>query len=298
MGATRPLAELRRGDAVEFGGKSANLGELLAAGIPVPSGFAIEASAYRDGWTDVLRDELASRYAELGEPPVAVRSSALGEDSQEASYAGQQESYLWVRGVEQLCEAVRDCWASLHTERAVAYRANLGATDPAMGVTVQTMVDAAVSGVFFTCNPVTGDPSMVAVNASWGLGLAVVGGETNPDDFLVSKVTGEIVRRTINSKEVEYVVAPDGRGTVCSAVPAARRESPSLGDDELAALMDLAKRVERHFGSHQDVEWAFDRAGTLPTLQTRPVTAKHAATPAATSAIGLVMNAFGAGKGR
>ena len=298
MGATRPLADLRRGDAHEFGGKSANLGELLAAGIPVPPGFAIGVRAYRDGWTDTLRDELAARYVELGEPPVAVRSSAVGEDGAEASYAGQQESYLWVRGVDELCNAVRDCWASLYTDRAVAYRANLGATDPAMGVTVQTMVDAAVSGVFFTCNPVTGDPSMVAVNASWGLGLAVVGGETNPDDFLVSKVTGEIVRRTINSKDVEYVVAPDGRGTVRAEVPKERRKAPSLAVDELAALVDLAKRVERHFGSHQDVEWAFDRAGTLHTLQARPVTAEHAATPAATSAIALVMNAFGAGEQR
>src|SRR4051812_39606291 len=141
MGTVRPLAELRRADAGEFGGKSANLGELLAAGIPVPPGFAISASTYREGFTDALRAELAERYGALGEPPVAVRSSALGEDGEDASYAGQQESFLWVRGVDRLYDAVRDCWASLHTERAVAYRANLGVTDAAMGVTVQAMVD-------------------------------------------------------------------------------------------------------------------------------------------------------------
>ena len=124
-----------------------------------------------------------------------------------------------------------ECWASLNTERAVAYRAHLGATDAAMGVTVQKMVDAEVSGVMFTCNPVSGDPSMVAVNASWGLGLAVVGGETNPDDYLVSKVTGEIVRRTINAKEIEYVVDPGGRGTARVEVPADRRDAACLDDD-------------------------------------------------------------------
>ena len=107
-----------------------------------------------------------------------------------------------------------------------------------MGVTVQTMVDAEVSGVLFTCNPVSGDPSMVAIEASWGLGIAVVGGETTPDDFLVSKVTGEVVRRTVNAKEIEYVPDPAGRGTVRVEVPAERRGEPCLGEEHLAALVD------------------------------------------------------------
>ena len=302
MGATRPLADLRREDAGEFGGKSSNLGELLAAEIPVPPGFAIAASAYRESSGEVpeeLREELSSRYAELGEPAVAVRSSALGEDSQEASYAGQAETYLWVRGIDELCEAVRDCWASLHTERAVAYRANLGVTDAAMGVTVQKMVDAEVSGVMFTCNPVSGDPSMVAVNASWGLGLAVVGGETNPDDYLVSKVTGEVVRRTINSKEIEYVVEPGGRGTARVEVPAERRDATCLDDTRLAELVALAKRIEHHFGSHQDIEWSIERrTAALYALQARPVTAERDAPSVSGSAISLVMDAFGAGDRR
>jgi len=302
MGQTRLLTELRRDDAAEFGGKSANLGELLAAEIPVPPGFAITASANREFGSVVpaeLREELASRYAALGEPAVAVRSSALGEDSQEASYAGQAETYLWVRGIDELCDAVRDCWASLHTERAVAYRANLGVTDAAMGVTVQKMVDAEVSGVMFTCNPVSGDPSMVAVNASWGLGLAVVGGETNPDDYLVSKVTGEVVRRTINSKEIEYVVEHGGRGTARVEVPADRRDAACLDDARLAELVALAKRIERHFGSHQDIEWSIERGtGALYALQARPVTAERDAPTVSGSAISLVMDAFGAGDRR
>ena len=181
---------------------------------------------------DDLRGELDLRYAELGEPPVAVRSSALGEDSQDATYAGQQETLpLGARSrrssATRCASAGRAC-----TRRGRSPTARkLGATDAAMGVTVQTMVDAEVSGVMFTCNPVSGDPSMVAVNASWGLGLAVVGGETNPDDYLVSKVTGEIVRRTINSKESSTWSTPSGRGTVRVEVPAERRERPCLDDE-------------------------------------------------------------------
>jgi phosphoenolpyruvate synthase/pyruvate phosphate dikinase len=326
---TRPLPELRRDDAAEFGGKSANLGDLLAAGIPVPPGFAIGAGAYRafvrstglDGtiasalthgeddaskaigeamrfapFPDDLRTELASRYDKLG-GPVAVRSSALGEDSHDATHAGQQESYLWVRGIDQLCDAVRECWASLYTPRAIAYRRRLGAAESAMGVTVQAMVDAEVSGVLFTCNPVSGDPSMVAVNASWGLGLSVVGGETTPDDYLVSKVTGEVVRRTISSKEVEYVPDAAGRGTVRVEVEAGRREVACLGDEQLAALVEVGRRCEAHFGSHQDVEWAIERgAGDLHVLQARPVTARKAADPVSASALALVMGTFGAAK--
>jgi pyruvate,water dikinase len=345
MGRTRLLGELRRDDAAEFGGKSANLGELLAAEIPVPTGFAVGANAYREfvetsglegmiasalsrGGEQAaktideamrfaplpaeLREELEQRYTELGagsvagragdarpedwEPPVAVRSSALGEDSQDATYAGQQETFLWIRGIERLCDAVRGCWVSLYTPRAIAYRANLGVTEAAMGVTVQAMIDAVVSGVMFTCNPVSGDPSMVAVNASWGLGLAVVGGETNPDDYLVSKVTGEVVRSTVKPKEIEYVVDPDGRGTVRVQVPAERRDAACLGEDELAALVELARRVENHFGCHQDVEWAIERGSRkLHALQARPVTATRAASHVSDSAIALVMNAFGAG---
>jgi phosphoenolpyruvate synthase/pyruvate phosphate dikinase len=286
---TQLLSELRRVDAAEFGGKSANLGDLIAAGLPVPPGFAIAASAYREGWSDALREELAARFVELGEPPVAVRSSALGEDTAQATAAGQQETYLWVRGIEPICQAVRDCWDSLHSERAVAYRAQMGG-EAAMGVTVQKMVDAEVSGVLFTCSPVTGDPSMVAVNASWGLGTAVVGGETTPDDWLLSKVTGEIVRQTVNAKQIEHT--PEGH----REVEAERREVPCLDAEQLAALVDVGRRAERHFGSHQDVEWAIERgSGTLHVLQARPVTALKEAPKVARSAISLVMETFGAG---
>ena len=229
---------------------------------------------------------------------MAVRSSAIGEDSADATFAGQHDTYLWVRGAEAVCDAVRDCWASLENPEAVSYRERLGATGPpAMGVTVQLMVDALVSGVMFTCNPVSGDPSTVAVNASWGLGSAVVAGEVTPDEYRVNKVTGEVTVRTIGPKEVEDVPHPDGAGTARVDVPAARREVACLDDAALAALVEVGKRIERHFGSHQDIEWALAReSGELFVLQSRPVTARPATeTPAPQSALSLVMKTFGAG---
>ena len=298
MQYTRPLAELRRADEARFGGKSASLGELLAAGIPVPPGFALSTSAMRAP----VHDEIAARYAELSEsvrepsPAVAVRSSAVGEDSADATFAGQLESYLWVRGVDEICVAVRDCWASLNSVRAQAYREHLGAEhEAATGVTIQLMVDAAVSGVMFTCNPVSGDPSMVAINASWGLGLAVVGGEVTPDDYLVSKVTREVVRERISTKDVEYRPAADGRGTERTEVPPDRANVRCLDEQALTRLVDLARQVERHFGCHQDIEWAIRRSDReLFVLQSRPVTSLPERPPKApASALSLVMSQFG-----
>ena len=171
-----------------------------------------------------------------------------------------------------------------------------------MGVAVQLMVDAEVSGVMFTCNPVSGDPSMVALNASWGLGIAVVSGELTPDDYLVSKITGEVVRRTVSSKRVEYVPDAAGRGTVRLEVGPERRDEPCLGDAELSVLIEIARRVERHFGCHQDIEWAIARARPLSdallVLQARPVTTLPDPAPTlSASAMSLVMSTFGASAG-
>jgi pyruvate, water dikinase len=299
---TRVLAELGRRDEPLFGGKSAGLGELLSAGVSVPPGFALARSAYelagRDGPVpDQVSEEIARRYEELGDDPaVAVRSSAVGEDSATATYAGQQQSVLWVRGADAVCDAVRTCWASLYSPTAIAYRAQLGdrRSAPAMGVTVQRMVDATVAGVLFTCNPVSGDRSMVAINASWGLGVAVVSGEVNPDDYLLSKVTGEVIRETIASKEIEYVRNPRG-GTRKREVPAERRAARCLDGASIAALLDVARVIERHFGAPQDVEWAIGADG-LFVLQSRPVTTmpERESAPAPASGISLVMRTFGA----
>ena len=228
-----------------------------------------------------------------------MRSSALGEDGEDATFAGQLESYLWVRGAEHVCDAVRDCWVSLFGPPAIAYRAHVGQEEPAMGVAVQLMVDARVSGVLFTCNPVSGDPSMMAVNASWGLGLAVVGGEVTPDDFLVSKVTGEVVRERVHVKDVEYVPDARGRGAVRVDVPEERRAIACLDRAALDALVEVGSRVERTFGSHQDVEWAIARGRGLPdglfVLQSRPVTGlpERPSTPENATAMALVMSMFG-----
>jgi pyruvate,water dikinase len=249
-----------------------------------------------------VRDEVEDRYRTLeaaaGEEgvPVAVRSSALGEDSAEATFAGQQETYLWVRGTDAVLDAVRDCWASLHSPPAITYRARLGhdPREPAMGVAVQRMVDAAVAGVMFTCSPVSGDPSVIAVNASWGLGLGVVGGEVTPDEYVLSKVTGELIRHTVNAKDVEHRPGPDGTGTIRLDVPAERARARCLDDAHLGALRSVARDVERHFGSHQDIEWALDGTGRLYVVQTRPVTVTAAAPePSGTSAMALVMATFG-----
>lgn len=339
MMATAPLTalgDLRAADAADFGGKSASLGELLCAGIPVPPGFALSAATFTDfaagarlapviagaltsagDGVDGLRaaaeriraaidaaevppslvSEVTAYYAQLagGDAAVAVRSSALGEDSAEATFAGQQETILWVRGAGDVIDAIRACWASLYSAEAISYRSRLGGSEPAMGVTVQQMVDAAVSGVMFTCNPVSGDRSMVAINAAWGLGLAVVGGEVTPDDLLVSKVTGEVVRETIADKHLQYVPASSGRGTARIAVDEARRRAPCLDAPAVTRLLELARRVERHFGAPQDVEWAVDADGGLFVLQSRPVTGlpERPSTPRGASAMALVMGTFG-----
>jgi pyruvate,water dikinase len=338
----RSLGDLRAADGDAFGGKSASLGELLHAGIPVPPGFALPAEAFTEhvaaaGLERVIAETLAGtgegvdglhaaarrigeaiRAAEMppalaaevtehymqlagGDSPVAVRSSALGEDSAEATFAGQQETILWVRRAGAVIDAVRACWASLYSAEAISYRRRLAAEDPdpavpAMGVTVQQMVDAAVSGVMFTCNPVSGDRSMVAINAGWGLGLAVVGGEVTPDDHLVSKVTGEVVRETIADKQVQYVPAAGGHGTERVAVDDDRRRERCLDQPALTALVELGRRVEGHFGSPQDVEWAVDAQGELFVLQSRPVTGlpDRSDAPRPSSAMALVMGTFGA----
>jgi pyruvate, water dikinase len=281
---TRALADLRASDEAVFGGKSASLGELLAAGLPVPPGFAVSSAA-----TEADLDQVADAYRALGEPPVAVRSSAVGEDSAETTFAGLQDTFLWVRGAERVRQAVRDCWASLDNPEAVSYRERFGGPPPAMGVTVQVMIDAAIAGVMFTCNPVSRDPSTVAINASWGLGLAVVGGEVTPDEYRLSKVTGELLQRTIGTKPIEYV-----EGAQRVDVPPERQQVACLDDEQLAGLLELARRVERHFGSHQDIEWAIGQDGELHLLQSRPVTTAARKTEAPGSAMDLVMKTFGA----
>jgi pyruvate,water dikinase len=210
--------------------------------------------------------------------PVAVRSSATSEDSAEASFAGLQDTYLWVRGADSVLHHVRRCWASLYSVESVSYRLRRGIpeTDLAMAVVVQQMVGARSSGVMFTRSPLTGDRSVIAIDASWGLGSAVVSGDVTPDSFVVSKVTGEISRRTVSTKTRWHQPDPGGSGVVESDVPANLRDVPSVSDEEITELVAIARQVEAHYGCPQDIEWAVSRTAppgqNILLLQSRPET--------------------------
>lgn len=293
------------------GGKAANLGETLGAGLPVPPGFCLTTEAYRRavgpaGLHDVhaalaataahelaalaglaararelilgvdvppeIADAVLESYAALGtDVPVAVRSSATAEDLPLASFAGQQDTYLNVVGADAVLAAVRKCWASLWTDRAVTYRATHGISPStvALAVVVQRMVDAAVAGVLFTANPVTGRRHEAVIDASPGLGEAVVSGAVNPDHFVVDAATGEILERRPGDKGV--AIRPlTGGGT--ERVTLAPDSGPSLSDARIRALTALGSRVERHYGAPQDIEWAIDAADKLWLVQSRPIT--------------------------
>ena len=262
---TLPLGEID-GDALAVvGGKAANLGEMIRAGFPVPTGFCVTTAAYdlvagdagldptltalsetgsddaerlaelaakartvlsAAPVPDALARAIAEAYAELGDgAPVAVRSSATAEDLPHASFAGQQDTFLNVVGVEALLEAVRRCWSSLWTDRAVSYRATNG-IDPKsvrLAVVVQRMVDARVAGVLFTANPITGKRREAVIDASSGLGEAVVTGIVNPARFLAKAATGEIVGRRLGDKPVA-IRAASGSGTARGELAAGERE--------------------------------------------------------------------------
>jgi pyruvate,water dikinase len=222
-------------------------------------------------------EELADAHAQLvraTSAPVAVRSSATNEDSADASFAGLQDTYLWVMGVQQMHARVRSCWASLYSVPSISYRLKhrLPEERVAMAVVVQLMVDAGVAGVMFTRSPTSGDRSVVTIEGAWGLGSAVVGGEVTPDHWVLGKVTGEISVREISAKLIEHVPIADG-GVEAVPVSEERRGIPCLSDPQLKELVSLARRVERHYGCAQDIEWALDRrTDSFLLLQSRPET--------------------------
>lgn len=254
-----------------------------------------------------VKSAIVSAYATLaGEEsvvPVAVRSSATSEDSEEASFAGLQDTYLWVKGAEDVVTHVRRCWASLYSVESVTYRLRLKLPEEqvAMGVVVQRMVDALCAGVMFTRSPTTGDRSVVTIEGCWGLGSSLVSGEVTPDKYVVSKVTGEIVKRTVSDKTIQHLPDFAAGGVVTVDVPEDERRAPCLSDEDLGELLDIAKRVERHYKSPQDIEWAISRTALdgakVILLQSRPETVwsakdkKPVATPKA-SALDHVFGMF------
>lgn len=231
-----------------------------------------------------LAQAVADHYRRLAEacgqpePAVAVRSSAVAEDSEAASFAGQHETLLWVTGVEPVLDAVRRCWASAFTPRAIAYRIHQGISphEAGLAVGVQRMVDPRAAGVMFTLSPRSGDPSVIVIEASWGVGVAVVGGEVTPDEYWVNKVTGEISRRHVATKLHRYVA--EGRaGTLRKVeVPPEVQSRSCLTDQEILALAEVGRRLERHYGHALDIEWAVDDSAPVPhnlyVLQARPET--------------------------
>ena len=207
---------------------------------------------------------------------VAVRSSATAEDQPDASFAGQQDTYLWIRGADNVVNHVVRCWASLYTDRAIAYRHENGYphADVAMSVAVQQMVLPKAAGVAFTLNPTNGDRSTIVIDSAFGLGESVVSGIVTPDNYMIDKVIFEITKRTVSAKELECCVENDE--VVQRPLDADRSTSPSLTDAEIKAIAKLARQAEKHFGRPQDVEWAVtaddDGGHVVHLLQSRPET--------------------------
>jgi pyruvate,water dikinase len=301
------------------GGKALGLGRLLGEGLPVPSGFVIGTTAYRQHLEqgdlgpaiaallsgaleddDELRSaserigqllvdtplpatisgEVVAAYDRLGVGPVAVRSSAAAEDSASFSFAGQQETYLWVSGADEVVRHVVRCWASLFSPQAIRYRARLehggDFAQHAMAVVVQEMVPAVAAGVMMTIDPVTGDRSQISIESSYGLGVAVVGGEVTPDRYCVDKVTLDLRSQTLGHKHLAYRFDPQCSEVRPEAVAPEDQEASSLSRQEVVALATLGKRIERALGAPQDIEWAVapgpDGARAIHLLQCRPET--------------------------
>ncbi|MEV4415665.1 PEP/pyruvate-binding domain-containing protein [Catellatospora sp. NPDC049609] len=311
-GLVLDFADIDAGMLAEVGGKAGNLGVLTRAGLPVPPGLCLTTEAYRvvaaSAHLDEIHDALArtpatdvptltalagraraallaapipagiaeavaAGYARLGDGvPVAVRSSATAEDLPFASFAGQQDTYLNIVGEDAVIDAVRRCWASLWTDRAVVYRAVNGIDNRTvrLAVVVQRMVDSAVAGVMFTANPVTGHRRQAVIDAAPGLGEAVVSGAVNPDHFVVDTPARTILHRRLGDKRLAVRALPGG-GTEHVTL-AAGAEQACVTDAQVLALAELGERVEAHYGAPQDTEWAIDGDGALWLTQARPVT--------------------------
>jgi len=230
-----------------------------------------------------IEEEISSNYQALAQVfdvsdlPVAVRSSATAEDLPGASFAGQQDTFLWVQGSDEVLEKIKLCMSSLFTPRAISYRIKMGFPHEKVliSVGVQKIVDARAAGVMFTLNPTNGDPSKVVIEGNWGLGETVVSGICNPDKFVVDKVTKEI-EGTVSPKECECVYDPVRGGVAHVDTPPERREIPCIEDQEVLELMRYAKRVEEYYRCPQDIEWAIDKHKPFPfnifMVQSRPET--------------------------
>ncbi|MGE5263171.1 MAG: PEP/pyruvate-binding domain-containing protein [Acidobacteriota bacterium] len=309
-----PLAKFSRDDLDRAGGKGANLGELIRAGLPVPPGFVITTDAYAallqnadlrtrlrealdtlnaDDPTSVRRvgesmrntlvtnpvpppiaQAVRAAYRELGEGPVAVRSSATAEDLPQAAFAGQQDTILNIVGEMALLDAVRRCWASLWSERAIAYRARqqIDQATVKLAVVVQRMIPAETAGVMFTANPVTGARDELIIDASPGLGEAVVSGMVTPDHLIVDKRSLRIKEQSLGRRETVIRALPEGGTEQVGSGNGAPANAPALSTTQVRALARLGLVIEQHYHSPQDIEWAWAHDEPF-ILQARPITA-------------------------
>ena len=268
MSSAVPLAEAR--DDARFGAKAVGLGDAARAGLPLPPGVALEGSiveAVATGEERAIAEVLES-VRSLG-APLAVRSSAIDEDGAQASFAGQHSTLLNVSSPEELTSAMREIWWSANSDSAITYRQRVGLfTRPSVGIVVQALLDPDVAGVMFTQNPITGADERV-VEASWGLGEAVVAGLVIPDHFRLAR-SGEVLERMSGVKKLAIRARPEG-GTAEREVASDLVERLCLDDEQLAALSGLADRCEQVWGLSRDIEWAFADE-TLYLLQCRAVT--------------------------
>ena len=290
--------EIRKDNIASAGGKGANLGEMTSAGIPIPKGGVLLAEAYdaymsangidtgsyenakdlretilKGEIPDEIRKELEEFYTSMGDgnARVAVRSSATAEDLDDASFAGQQETYLNVIGTEDLLEKVKMCYASLWGDRALSYRKNAGYDKGhvALAVVIQQMIESEAAGVMFTADP-AGDAKNVHINASYGLGEAVVSGIVSPDEYICDR-DGKLIREFIGTKEEEILYKAGDKGTVKVAVSEERRKLKVLDAEMVAALVKEGIRIEKHYGHPMDIEWAV-KDGKIYILQARSIT--------------------------
>ncbi|MBS4535618.1 hypothetical protein GOQ29_08280 [Clostridium sp. D2Q-14] len=293
----RMFQEVKKEDVSVVGGKGANLGEMFNAGLPVPDGFCITGNAFDEymmrnsfepqasSYSDKLRvpiaigqiwaefeQEIVECYAALGQNMrVAVRSSATAEDLPEASFAGQQETYLNVVGKEQLITAIKKCFASLYSARAVTYRkqANFDAVKVSLAVVIQKMVESEISGVLFTTDPVSQDTDRIMLNASWGLGEAIVSGKVTPDIYIYSKKQRRIIDKKLGDKDI--LICYGTTGIEERNIPTEQKGRFCLSDKQAFEVFEMGRKVERHYGNPQDIEWAISN-GKLYLLQSRPIT--------------------------
>jgi pyruvate,water dikinase len=261
----------------------------LLAGVDVDDPAALEEAAREvralvesTPVPEPVADAVRAAYDELGggDTPVAVRSSATAEDTEAASFAGMNETYLNVRGADAVLDALRRCWGSLFGARTVFYRAKrgFGQADMDIAVVVQRQVDAERAGVMFTIDPATGADDRLVIEGSFGLGEAVVSGRVSPDRYVVDKRTLAVLARELHPKAEVIEPRPDG-GTAIRRLDEAEATRPTLTDEEAREVAELGRRIERHYGSPQDTEWAYDGDGRVWMLQSRPVTAAGGATP-------------------